>query len=244
MDDLIKIDLTALAFAFIPVALVLMIIAVWRGKAFSAGYAVSRMVAQLVLVGYVLAALFTAETPWTVMAALGVMLLAAAWISLRTVAEQRRPLLIPALVSISFSALLVLALITQLVLQIEPWWAPRYLLPLGGMVFSAAMNAVSLAAERVEADLAGGSAPAEARGAAFQAALIPVVNSLFAVGLVSLPGMMTGQILSGVSPLIAARYQMVVMCMLFSVSGLAAAAFLLLHKRITVSGASDGKAAN
>ena len=55
--------------------------------------------------------------------------------------------------------------------------------------------------------------------------MIPVINSLFAVGLVALPGMMTGQILSGVSPLIAVRYQIMVMCMMFGGAGLSAAVF-------------------
>ncbi len=66
-----------------------------------------------------------------------------------------------------------------------------------------------------------------ARGIAFRAALIPITNSLFAVGLVSLPGMMTGQILSGVSPLIAVRYQIMVMCMLFGSAGISTACFLV-----------------
>jgi putative ABC transport system permease protein len=60
--------------------------------------------------------------------------------------------------------------------------------------------------------------------------MIPVTNSLFAVGLVSLPGMMTGQILSGVSPLIAAKYQIVIMCMVFGASGLSASLYLLWAK--------------
>ena len=64
-----------------------------------------------------------------------------------------------------------------------------------------------------------------------QAALIPVINSLFAVGLVSLPGMMTGQILSGVSPLIAARYQIIVMCMIFPSAGISTAIFLALARK-------------
>jgi putative ABC transport system permease protein len=68
----------------------------------------------------------------------------------------------------------------------------------------------------------------EARVTAFQAAMIPVINALFAVGLVSLPGMMTGQILSGVSPLVAARYQIMVMCMIFSSAGISTAIFLSL----------------
>ena len=67
-----------------------------------------------------------------------------------------------------------------------------------------------------------------ARDTAMQTALIPIINSLFAVGLVSLPGMMTGQILSGVSPLIAVRYQIMVMAMIFGASGIATAVFLLL----------------
>ena len=64
-----------------------------------------------------------------------------------------------------------------------------------------------------------------------QTAMIPLVNSLMAVGLVSLPGMMTGQVLSGVSPLIAARYQILVMCMLFAASGISTACFLTLWMR-------------
>ena len=63
---------------------------------------------------------------------------------------------------------------------------------------------------------------------AFKASLIPIINSLFAVGLVSLPGMMTGQILSGISPLTAARYQIMVMCMIFNSVGLASYIFLVL----------------
>jgi putative ABC transport system permease protein len=65
---------------------------------------------------------------------------------------------------------------------------------------------------------------------ALKAALIPITNSLFAVGLVFLPGLMTGQILSGVPPLIAARYQIMVMCMTFSSAGLSSACFLMLIK--------------
>ena len=67
----------------------------------------------------------------------------------------------------------------------------------------------------------------DARAVALKAALIPITNSLFAVGLVSLPGMMTGQILSGVSPFIAARYQIMVMCMIFGAAGISAALFLV-----------------
>jgi putative ABC transport system permease protein len=78
-----------------------------------------------------------------------------------------------------------------------------------------------------------GTAAEEATADAFHTALIPIMNSLFAVGLVTLPGMMTGQILSGVSPLIAARYQIMVMAMIFGATGLSALLFLYLTRQRT-----------
>jgi putative ABC transport system permease protein len=99
------------------------------------------------------------------------------------------------------------------------------------MIFASAMNTVSLAAERLEAEIGRGVARKEARRLAYSAALIPLLNILFAVGLVSLPGMMTGQILSGISPLIAVRYQIMVMCMLTGASGISAAIYLSLAIR-------------
>lgn len=100
------------------------------------------------------------------------------------------------------------------------------MVPIAGMIFANTMNSVSLAAERLHAEIQHHDSYIQARNIAFQAAMIPVINSLFAVGLVSLPGMMTGQILSGISPFIAARYQIMVMAMIFGSSGLSAALYL------------------
>ena len=86
---------------------------------------------------------------------------------------------------------------------------------------------MSLAAERFESETTRGIRYVEARNTAMDAALIPQINALLAVGLVSLPGMMTGQILSGVEPLVAVKYQIVVMCMIFSSAGLGAAGYLV-----------------
>ena len=88
-----------------------------------------------------------------------------------------------------------------------------------------------MAADRYQAEMLRGSSYLEARRTALQTALIPIINSLFAVGVVALPGMMTGQILSGVSPLVAAKYQIVVMTMLFGASGISAAAYLVLLRQ-------------
>ena len=129
--------------------------------------------------------------------------------------------------------------VVQAVLQLDPWFLPRYMIPLAGMVFANAMTAVSLCAERLYAEIKHGEEWDEARQAAYSAAMIPVINSLFAVGLVSLPGMMTGQILSGVSPLVAARYQIMVMCMIFASAGISTALFLAIVRR-RMQTAEDG----
>ncbi len=135
-----------------------------------------------------------------------------------------------ALMAILTGGGLTLFLVTQFVLKLNPWFMPRYMIPLAGMIFASSMNGVSLAAERLQAEMDRNVEYIQARSIALRAALIPITNSLFAVGLVSLPGMMTGQILSGVSPLIAARYQIMVMCMIFSAVGLSSALFLIMIK--------------
>ena len=96
------------------------------------------------------------------------------------------------------------------------------------MIFANSMNTVSLSAERFVAETKRAVPYREARRTAMEAAMIPQINALLAVGLVSLPGMMTGQILSGVDPLIAVRYQIMVMCMIFGSAGTATAIYLTL----------------
>ena len=156
------------------------------------------------------------------------MVLAASWISLRTIAVDRLELFKFSFISIISGGGLVLILVTQFVLQLEPWYMPRYTVPIAGMIFASSMNGISLAAERLQAEMDRNIDYVSARGISLRAALIPITNSLFAVGLVSLPGMMTGQILSGISPLIAVRYQIMVMCMIFSAVGLSSYLFLVL----------------
>jgi len=109
-------------------------------------------------------------------------------------------------------------------------------IPLAGMIFANSMNTISLAGERFHAERERGEDYLSARRTAMEAAMIPQVNALLAVGLVSLPGMMTGQILSGVEPLIAARYQIMVMCMIFSTAGIAAVIYMALKKNSATDG--------
>ena len=219
-----------LALAFIPVIVVLLMMVRWSLKAGFAVYALIRMLIQLLLVGYVLTTVFAAEKSWIVMLVMLVMVSTASWIALGTVKDQRRALYPVVFISILLGSGLTLLLITQSVIGLSPWYEPRYMIPLAGMIFANAMNSVSLAAERLSAELSRNIDFLTARYEAFQAAFIPTINSMLAVGLVSLPGMMTGQILSGVSPITAAHYQIVVMCMIFGGSGLSIVFFLWLFK--------------
>lgn len=228
------ISLPALSLGFIPVFLVILILHRWANRAGEALYGVARMVLQLSLIGYVLVYIFAADKPWIVLVVLSLMILVSSWIALRTTGGRQASLYPLALASVFLGGSGVLALVTQGVLKATPWYAPSTLVPLAGMIFAAAMNSISLAAERLFAEMDRGETYERARATAFRASLIPITNSLFAVGLVSLPGMMTGQILSGVSPLVAARYQIMVMCMMFASAGLASALFLfLVRNRVT-----------
>ena len=217
-----------LALAFIPVIAVILILLKWKMASKVAVYAVFRMLVQLLLIGYVLAYIFEADNSWVVIAVLTVMLFSSSWISLRTMKIPIRKIFPKCLWAIGLGAGVILVLITQAVLNLQPWYLPSYMIPLAGMIFASAMNSISLAGERLESEMSRGLSFDKARIIAFQASLIPITNSLFAVGLVSLPGMMTGQILSGVSPFIAARYQIMVMCMMFGSAGISSAIFLLL----------------
>lgn len=221
-----------LALAFIPVLLVLFILYKWSLDASNAMYSVLRMLVQLLLVGYVLTSIFEADKAWLVMLVMLVMVTASSWIALGTVKTQRPALYKHAFWSILVGGGLTLVLVTQGVVTLEPWFQPQYMIPLAGMIFANSMNSVSLAAERLQSELERNVEYNKARSVAFQAAFIPVINSMFAVGLVSLPGMMTGQILSGVSPITAAHYQIVVMCMIFGSAGLSTAYFLILSKTV------------
>ena len=225
-----------LALAFIPVFVVAGILYKWTTDGTHTLYAVFRMLVQLLLIGYFLIFIFESDSAWVVMGVLVVMLCASSWIALRTIKSRRLELYKKAFYSITLGGGITLLLITQGVLDLSPWYWPRYLIPLAGMIFANAMNSVSLAAERLTAEMGRDVQYAEARSIAFRASLIPIINSLLAVGLVSLPGMMTGQILSGISPLIAVRYQIMVMCMVFAASGISAALFLkLLEPQIVQS---------
>jgi putative ABC transport system permease protein len=224
------IPLSHLLVAFAPSLLLLVIMRQWSLGAWSALYANGRMLVQLLAVGYLLTYVFETDEPLVVAAVVLVMIGVSSWIALRPLGPRRAGPWARTFVAISTCGVVMLGIVTQLVLDLTRWFEPHVVVPLAGMIFANAMNTVSLAAERFESEQRGGAALLEARRAALDAALIPQINSLLAVGLVSLPGMMTGQILSGVDPLVAVRYQIMVMCMVFGSGGLGAVFYLQLSR--------------
>jgi putative ABC transport system permease protein len=196
-----------------------------------------RMVVQLSAVGAVLTLLFSVATlPWTLAMAAVMVLFAGREIS----ARQKRPLsgwwgygLGTATMTIAAATLTLVALLGTI--QPEPWYHPRYAIPLLGMILGNTMTGISLgldtlttAAVRergsIEARIALGAARLEALRPAMQEAmrrgLMPMINAMAAAGVVSLPGMMTGQILAGVPPGEAVRYQLLIMFLIAGATGL------------------------
>ena len=224
------IELPQLALAFIPVLIVLLIQFCWALPQKRTLHALVRMLVQLLLVGFFLSYIFESNSAWLVLALLIMMVLFSSWIALNNIEAPKRKLFQRAVLAILLSGSFTLLIITQGVLQLSPWYHAQTLIPLAGMVFASSMNSISLSGERFYSELANKVSYEQARNIAFQASMIPNVNALLAVGVVSLPGMMTGQILSGISPFIAARYQIMVMCMIFASAGISSAYFLYLAK--------------
>ena len=202
-----------------------------------------RTIVQLYLVGLILAAVFSAARWYWVLLILAVM---AAIATHAAVSRLAKP--IPGVYGMAAAALTIstagtLAYVIGIVVRPRPWWEPQYLIPIAGMILGNSMTSAALAGERLQADLAARRDEVEARLAlgfsgreavqplvrsALRAAMIPTVNGMMTVGVVQLPGMMTGQILAGASPLTAIRYQIVVVFMLAVATALGSLLFVRL----------------
>ncbi|MBW7997073.1 MAG: iron export ABC transporter permease subunit FetB [Candidatus Glassbacteria bacterium] len=205
-------------------------------------FSILRMALQLLAIGFVLEYLFEIHIWYVTVGVFVAMVFFAA----RTVLA-RTGIKFGGLTAILGVAMLagagsVSAFLALAVVQVDPWYAPRYFIPLAGMVLGNSMNGCALALERfysgvreqrklVETHLAhgatGGEATRDLLRSAFRASLIPTLSSMSGIGLVFIPGMMTGQILGGVDPLDAIRYQMVIMMAILG--SVALASFVVLY---------------
>ena len=230
MEQISFIPLANLMLGFIPVIILIGIMYLWGLKISNSIYANFRMLIQLLLIGYVLTFIFETDEPIIITLVVLFMILMSAWIAMRPLKESGIYPFIVIFLSLALSGLAVLFLISQFIVDLPRWFEPSFIVPIAGMIFANSMNTVSLAGERFFIEKDRGEDYEGSRKIALETALIPQINALFAVGLVSLPGMMTGQILSGIEPLMAARYQIMVMCMIFSTAGLSAVTYMSFKK--------------
>ena len=230
MEQISFIPLANLMLGFIPVIILIGIMYFWGLKISNSIYANFRMLIQLLLIGYILTFIFETDEPIIITLVVLFMILMSAWIAMRPLKESGIYPFIVIFLSLALSGLAVLFLISQFIVDLPRWFEPSFVVPIAGMIFANSMNTVSLAGERFFIEKDRGEDYEGSRKIALETALIPQINALFAVGLVSLPGMMTGQILSGIEPLMAARYQIMVMCMIFSTAGLSTVTYMSFKK--------------
>ncbi len=211
-------------------------------------WAAVRTIVQLLAIGYVLGWVF-AYARWFVVLPLMILMtlvagFAGAQRGLRTYAGQHAD----SIVSIWVSSWLVAAVGLFVVIRIHPWYEPQYAIPILGMILGNTLTGVSLGIERMMEELTarrdrvdmalalGATRWEAAQGPARQAVragMIPTLNQMAVVGVVSLPGMMTGQVLAGQSPLQAVRYQIVIMFLIAASSALGTVgAVLLTYRRL------------
>jgi putative ABC transport system permease protein len=208
--------------------------------------AAARTYVQLLLLGLVLVWVIRFNQWWAVVGILVIMIVAAANVILRRAPDAPGGLFLTSVVSMAVTGLTVTFAVTGLVIGANPWYDALTVIPIAGMVIGNSMTGVALSLERVFADMdsrageirtmtALGATPWEAAHpsvrTALRAGFIPTINSMAAAGLVFIPGMMTGQILAHADPLLAAKYQIVVMLMVAAAEIMGAVLAVLLSYR-------------
>ncbi|PJN86963.1 ABC transporter permease [Bacillus sp. mrc49] len=247
-NGIIDIEFWRLSAAYIFV-IVLLIIVKWRGisREKQIILATVRMTAQLILAGYVLTYIFENPQPLLSLAFLCVMAL----FSIHNIFKQ-----VPFTPNKKIKRIVILSMLTGpmaalfyfnlVVIHFTPWYEPRYFIPIAGMIVGNAMTGVTLALknlhggitdnrDKVEAMLMLGATPARAVkshvDAAFDSAVLPTLNNMLGMGIIFLPGMMTGQIMSGISPLIAIEYQIAILIGILGSVSLTVVLFIMLSFR-------------
>lgn len=227
--ELITLDITDLGLALGLMAIAIAL-AQWQQLGLTGQLIIAtlRTIAQLVGVGYLLDFIFALNNPLAVGLIILAMVTIAALAAKKQINQKLGNILPILWGGILTSTLAVLCYVNLVIIQPPDWYSPQYVIPIAGMILGNAMNGASLAGERLvstvkqqrldlETHLSLGATPAQAlstyRRQAVRTALIPTLNQMMIVGIVNLPGMMTGQILSGVAPLDAVSYQILIMFM-------------------------------
>jgi len=213
-----------------------------------------RTFSQLFLMGYALTFILKTPSPWLTISIFLVMVVSAMFIIRERVKEKQIAYIIPTFLTMLISYFATALFVSGLIIGITPWWEPRYFIPAGGMVIGNSMSALAIALERffrdmrqkkelVEMKLSLGADYREASDDIFRnavsAGMIPSINAMMGVGLVFIPGMMSGQILAGTDPLIAIRYQIIIMLMLVGSTAVSSVIVMLIIRRRCFGGGDE-----
>jgi putative ABC transport system permease protein len=227
MQQVIPLDFTDLA-ASVALMAITIGLSAWErlGLEYSLLVASGRTILQLVVLGYALDFIYKLNNSGAVLAILAIILTISAIVAKNRI-TTKMPLVLPLVWGSMFvSTLIAVVYINTLIIQPERWYEPRYVIPLAGMVLGSAMNAGALAGERlvktidssqieIETHLSLGATPGQAvsqyRRDAIRAALIPTINQMTLVAMVTIPSFFNGQLLGGIRPSEAASYQIVVL---------------------------------
>jgi len=181
---------------------------------------------QLIAVGYILELVFTLETVWGVLAVLLFMVGIATTATKNRISQKLSQLFWWVGGSLLLTTSLTLGYVMMLIIQPSIWYDPQYWIPLAGIIIGNAVNGATIAGERlvsaiennrgeIETHLCLGATPKSAiepyRRQAIRAGILPNLNQMALVGIVTLPGILTGQLLGGVNPLNAVSYQILIL---------------------------------
>jgi putative ABC transport system permease protein len=227
MYELIKLDTLDLVFALGIIGGAIALSA-WQKLGLESQFilAAGRSLLQIVVVGYILSFIFAFNNPWAVLAIIAVMLTTATSVARNRISKRIPKLFSVVWLSLLASILLSLSYTIVFIVQPQEWYSPQYLIPLTGTILGNAMSAACLGGDRlvrqiqnnrkaIETHLCLGATPQQAtqtyRKEAIRTGMIPNLNQMAIVGIVSLPGTFNGQVLSGVDPLEAVSYQILIL---------------------------------
>lgn len=244
-DQVTDLSVLQLALAYVSV-LILLIIFRSRGirREKEILIATTRMTVQLTVMGYVLMYIFDHPSWWLTSLMIAVMISFAVFNALKRVkTSMSRQLKQITGLSLILGSLCAVLFFILGVLRVHPWFNPQYFIPISGMIVGNSMTGISLGANRLCADMRDkrqtvenslmlGATPARAVkeivNDAFDSAILPTMNNMLTMGVVSLPGMMTGQILSGTFPITAIKYQIGIMLAILGSTALCVMLFVTL----------------
>ncbi len=214
MSELIELNLLDLAIA-VGLMVIAISLSIWEkiGLELNLALATVRTILQLAVLGYLLDFIFAINNLWAVLAILAVMLTIAAIVA-RNRISKKIPRVLPLVWGSMFlSTAFTLIYTNFLIIQPDKWFQAQYVIPLGGIVLGNAMNAAAIAGERlvstinasqteIETHLSLGATPQQAikqyKKDSIRAALIPTINQMMIIGMVTIPGFMSGLLISGV----------------------------------------------